>query len=178
MPENDIMKIEHGEQSAQPAVSIRAIVAEQNLGEHVEKSYKKIISYLDELGTKPNGAPFIAYYDIDTENLRGNGFWNMEIGFPVSGILPGKGEIKSSVILGGESISCLYKGAYKGLGKAYTKLTEWLNRNHCHSMNISYEYFYNSPAVVPEEELLTKIVFLVKSADDSNTGGGMSVGNK
>jgi effector-binding domain-containing protein len=157
-----IMEIEPGQQLSQPVLSIKAKVPEKALPEFVTKSYEKIISYLDELGEKPNGIPFIAYYNIDTENLRGDGTWNMEVGFPVSKVWPAKGEIKPAEILKGKTISCIYKGAYTGLGEAYSKLTEWINKNNHHSLNISYEYFYNSPADVPEEELLTRIVLLIK----------------
>jgi len=162
MSEENILQIESGEQLSQPVLSIKAKVLEKDLPKHVEKSYEKIISYLKDQGEKPNGAPFIAYYNIEAENLRGNGIWDMEVGFVVSKILPGKGEIKATVILEGNTVSCFYKGAYPGLGKAYSRLTEWINKNNYHSLNISYEYFYNSPADVPEEELLTRIVLLIK----------------
>lgn len=154
--------IESGKQLPQPTLSIRTKVLEKDLPAHVGKCYGKIISYLSELGEKPNGAPFIAYYNIDTNNLRGTGTWDMEVGFPVSKALPGKGEIKPSMILEGKTISCIYKGAYTGLGKAYSELTEWINKHDCRSMNISYEYYLNSPADVPEEELLTKVVMMIK----------------
>ena len=162
MSKNDNIKIEYGEQKSQTALSIKAIVLEKDLPSHVEKSYEKIMSYLNEHGEKPNGAPFIAYYNIDTENLRGNGTWDMEVGFPVSKVLAGKGEIKPALILKGKTISCIYKGPYKGLGKVYSKLTEWIKENKYQSMKISYEYFYNSPADTPGEELLTKIMLLIK----------------
>jgi effector-binding domain-containing protein len=162
MTKKEIMTIELGEQLSQHAISIKAKVHEKDLPGHVEKSYKKIISYLNEQDVKPNGASFIAYYNIDTENLRGNGIWDMEVGFPVSEVLPEKGEIKPSAILKGKAITCTYKGAYTGLGTAYSKLTEWININKYDSLKISYEYFYNSPAEVSEEELLTKIVLLIK----------------
>lgn len=161
------MKIEPGEQLSQPALSIRAKVPEKDLPDHVGKCYEKIISYLNEIGEKPAGAPFIAYYNIDTENLRGDGIWDMEVGFPVSGELPEKGDVKPAVIMKGKTISCIYKGAYTGLGMAYSELSEWIKANHYHSLKVSYEYFYNSPAEVPEEELLTKIVMLIKKQDDN-----------
>ena len=155
------MQIEIGEQLTQPVLSIKAKVLEKDLPNHVKKSYKKIISYLNKQGERPNGLPFIAYYNYDTENLRGVGTWDMEVGLTVSKVLPEKDDIKPTVIVKGKTISCFYKGAYTGLGIAYSKLTECLNKNKYHSMKISYEYFYNSPAEVPEEELLTKIVLLI-----------------
>jgi effector-binding domain-containing protein len=162
MSETDILKIEPGEQLSQPALSIKANVLEKDLPDHVEKCFQKIFSCLDEQGEKPVGPPFIAYYNIDTGNLRGNGIWDMEVGVPVSGVLPGKGEVKPAVILQGKTVSCLYKGPYPGLGKAYSELTGWIKTNNCEPLNISYEYFFNSPDEVPGEELLTRIVFLIK----------------
>ena len=156
------MKIELGDQISQPVLSIRAKVSEKDLPDHVEKSYERIITYLNEQGEEPAGEPFIAYYNIDNENLRGNGIWDMEVGFPVSKVLPEKGEIKPTVILNGKSISCIYKGAYSGLGKAYSILTEWIRLNDYQSLKISYEYFLNSPLDIPEEELLTRIVMLIE----------------
>ncbi len=162
MSKSNIMEIEFGEQKSQPVLSIRAKVSEKDLHDHVLKCFGKISSYLSEQGVTPNGAPFIAYYNIDMYNLRGNGEWDMEVGFPITEILPRNSEIKQSMTVKGKTISYLYNGAYSGLGKAYSKLSEWLDKSKYHSMKISYEYFYNSPNDVPEEELLTRVVLLIK----------------
>jgi hypothetical protein len=53
---------------------------EKDLPNHIDKSYEKITSYLNEQGEKPNRALFIAYYNIDTETSRGNGPWDIELG--------------------------------------------------------------------------------------------------
>ncbi len=163
MDDIEIMKVELGEQEAQPALTIRAVVEEKDLPEHVVECFRKIKSYMSENGVHLNGHPFLAYYNIDTDNLRGSGTWDMEVGFPVSKVLPDSGGIKQTATLEGRIISCVYKGAYRGLGNAYTKLIQWLHENPKYqSLNTTYEYFYNSPEYVPEDELLTRVVLLIK----------------
>jgi effector-binding domain-containing protein len=162
MAEIEIMKAELEEQEAHPALTLRAKVLEKDLPEHVVKCFGIIKAYMSKHGAKLNGYPYIAYYNINLDNLRGGGTWDMEIGFPVSIILSGINEIKMSETQAAKTISCFYKGPYQGLGKAYSLLTEFIGENNLHFLNISYEYFYNSPENVPEDELLTKLVFLIK----------------
>jgi len=44
----------------------------------------------------------------------------------------------------------------------YNAMTEWMNANGHTPTGVVYEFYLNSPMEVPESELLTKIVFLVK----------------
>jgi effector-binding domain-containing protein len=162
MSEKEIMKIEVGEQKSQPALSIRAKILEKDLPDFVVKSFGEIKLYIKEYNVQLNGFPFLAYYNIDIKNLRGDGTWDMEVGFPVSKILQGNDAVKNTTTLNGKTISILYKGAYSGLGKAYSKLTEYIEKNEYQTLKISYEYFYNDPNDVPEEELLTRVVMLIK----------------
>lgn len=156
------MNVESGEQVSQPVLSIRAKVSEQDLPGHVAASFGKIAAYLDEMGIKPGGPPYLAYYHLDPENPGGNGTWEIEAGFPVPVILPGRGEIIQTYTAAGRSVSCLYKGPYTGLGKAYRKLSEWVQQKGEHTRGISYEYLLNSPSDVPEEELLTRVVWILE----------------
>jgi effector-binding domain-containing protein len=44
----------------------------------------------------------------------------------------------------------------------YAAMSKWISENGYVATGTSYEYYYNSPADVPESELLTKVVFPVK----------------
>lgn len=149
-------------QTSKPVLSIRAKVPEAELPAHVVKCYELIAAYILEFGEQPSGEPFIAYYNIDTENLRGNGIWDMEVGLIVDKVLPSKGEIIVSELINSKAVTCIYKGAYRGMGRAYSLLTEWIKNNEYQFANISYEYYLNSPADVSEDELLTKLVMLIR----------------
>lgn len=149
-------KFELTEQPTQPVLSIRTRTAVGNLPQEIGKAYQAIIQYLNEIGEKPSDVPFAVYYNMDMDDL------DVEMGFPVSGPLAGKGEIKSSEIPAGKQISCLYKGPYSQMEPVYNAMMQWINENGYTPTGVSYEFYYNSPAEVPESELLTKIVFPLK----------------
>lgn len=70
MSEKEIMKLEVGEQISQLALSIRANILEKDLPDFVVKSFGEINSYMKENNVQLNGFPFLAYYNIDANNLR------------------------------------------------------------------------------------------------------------
>ncbi|MGB3907484.1 MAG: GyrI-like domain-containing protein [Methanomethylovorans sp.] len=137
---------------AQPVLSIRMRVSVQELPFVIGESYTKIMHYMDKIGQQVAGAPFVAYYNIDMEDL------DIEIGFPVAGPLEGTGEIQSSEIPAGTYVSMVYKGAYSGMEKPYAYMAEWIKKSGYKSKGVTYEYYYNSPQEVPESELITRIV--------------------
>lgn len=146
-------KIEVEERPAQPVLSVRTRTAVSNLPQELGKAFRAIIAYLDELGEKPAGAAFAGYYNTDMNDL------DVEIGFPVAKALPGRGVIKAGEIPGGKQVSCLHKGPYNQVEPAYAALMRFVDENGYTATGVSYEFYYNSPAEVPESELLTKIVF-------------------
>ena len=124
----------------------------------IGESYMKIMSYMDELGEQMADAPFTAYYNLDMQNL------DIEVGFPVSRPLPGKGEIKAGEIPQGSFATCIYKGAYSGMEQPYNEMFKWIAGKGYEQTGVYYEYYYNSPQEVPENELLTKIAMPVTSS--------------
>lgn len=149
-------KFEIVETSAQPALSVRAVTSVDKLPQELGKAYNAIIAYLAELGEQPVDAAFAAYYNMDMEKLE------VEMGFPVGRELAGKGEIIASHIPGGKKAVCLYKGPYKEMVPTYEAMSQWMNENSLQPTGVVYEFYFNSPMDVPESELLTKIVFLLK----------------
>ena len=100
--------------------------------------------------------PFSAYYNEDMANL------DVEIGITAEKPVSGNGVIKQGKILAGKGVSCIYKGPYSQVGPVYQSMMTWINQKGLISNGICYEFYYNSPLEVPEKELLTKIVFLLK----------------
>ena len=149
-------KIELTEQSAQPVLSIRTRSAVENLPQVIGQAYQTIIQYLSELGEKPQDIPFVAYYNMDMQDL------DLEIGFPVAKPLAGKGEIKPNEIPAGKQAACLYQGPYNQIEPVYNAMAKWINENGHTPTGVAYEFYYNSPMEVPESELLTKVVFPLK----------------
>ncbi len=149
-------KFELIETTSQPVLSIRKTTSVGNLPQELGAAYQSIMAYLEELGKQPADAPFTCYYNMDMENL------DVEMGFPVSEVIPGKGHINASQIPPGKKATALYSGPYQEMGPTYEALTQWVIDNGHEPTGVVYELYYNSPMEVPENELLTKIVFLLK----------------
>jgi effector-binding domain-containing protein len=145
------------ERSAQPVLSIRAHTAVQNLPQVLGQSYGAIAQYLGQMGQQPAGAPFVAYYNMDMQNL------DIEIGFPVASQLPGKGEIAGNEIPGGKALTCLHVGPYDKSPAAYEAMQQWLQTNACEATGVAYEFYLNDPMVTAPEALQTQIMFPLKA---------------
>ena len=150
------LNIELYEQAAQPVLAIRARTTLDGLPLLIGGSYREIAEYLAELGEQPAHAPYTAYYNLDMQDL------DVEMGFPVAKPLPGKGAIMAGEIPAGRYVSCMYKGPYAQMEPVYNEMNKWMQKNNLEPVGIAYEYYYNGPQDVPENELLTRISMPVK----------------
>ena len=62
-------KCEIIEREAQHTLSVRTTSAVQNLPEVLGKNYEAIMQYLGQLNKQMSGPPFVAYYNMDMQNL-------------------------------------------------------------------------------------------------------------
>ncbi len=150
------MEIKIVEQKAQPVLSIRTRTSIEKLPETIGGSYHKIAAYLEELGEKPADVPYTAYYNMDMKDL------DVEMGFPVAKAFPDKDDIKAGETLAGKAALYMYKGPYSGMESVYNEIFKWFGEKGHQPQGVFYEYYYNAPDEVPEEELLTRIVIPLK----------------
>lgn len=143
-------------QDAQPTLSIRARTPIDGLPKLLGESYSKIVGYLAELDEEPAGAPFAAYFNMDMQDL------DVEIGFPVSRLLTGKGDIQASEVPGGKLGVAMHTGRYGDIAPAYDVLTQFVKEQGHEPTGVSYEFYLNDPEETPQEQLLTQIVFPLK----------------
>lgn len=150
-------KCEIKKQPAQAVMSIRTKTAVQNLPMVLGKAFGDVAMAIGEQGQQPRGPPFVAYYNMDMENL------DIEIGFPVAKKLSGKGEVKPGEIPAGKVATCVYTGPYgDGMKEAYEALTKLVEEKGEVPTGIVYEIYFNSPMDTPPEKLQTQIVFPLK----------------
>lgn len=148
--------IEMIETQEQPTLVLKAVTPVSELPKILGKAFMDIVTHIMELGEQPVGPAFVGYFNMDMERLE------LEIGFPVSKALPGKGDILAGHIPAGKQVSCMYKGPYMQMPPAYEEIQKWIKDNGYKPLGPVYEHYYNSPEEVSESELLTKIVFLVE----------------
>lgn len=144
------------DRSAQPTLCIRTRTTIQDLPQVVGRAYGAIMGYAGQLGVHPSGAPYVAYYNMDMQDL------DMEIGFPFEETLPGKGEILSGMLPAGRAAACLHVGPYPQLGAAYEALGKWVEAQAYAVTGVAYEFYLNDPQTTPPTELQTQIVFPLK----------------
>jgi effector-binding domain-containing protein len=148
----DIVLLQLGEQ---PTLSIRTRTQVEKLPVLIGESYGRIASYMQGLGESFSDVPFVAYHNMDMQDL------DVEMGFPVAKPLPDNEDIHFSVIPARKVVFCMYRGAYSGMAPAYEEMAKWIEDNGFTALGTSYEYYYNGPEC-PESELLTKIVMPLK----------------
>ena len=148
--------IEMVETQEQPTLVLKAVTPVGEMPKILGKAFMDVVTHIMELGEQPVGPAFVGYFNMDMERLE------LEIGFPVSKPLPGKGDILAGHIPAGKQVTCMYKGPYMEMSPAYEEIQQWIKDNGYKPLGPVYEHYYNSPEEVPESELLTKIVFLVE----------------
>ena len=79
--------IEMVETQEQPTLVLKTVTPVSELPKILGKAFMDIVTHIMELGEQPVGPAFVGYFNMDMERLE------LEIGFPVSKALPGKGDI-------------------------------------------------------------------------------------
>lgn len=150
-----VSSIEIIQQVTQPTLVVRTFTKLDHLPMLIGESYGKIVSYLNELDEKMTAVPFVAYHNLDMNNL------DVEIGFPVAKSFPDKNDIKSSFIPESKAVFCMYRGSYHDTKPTYDELAKYIESSSYQSTGTVYEHYYNG-SDFPESELLTKIIMPIK----------------
>jgi effector-binding domain-containing protein len=134
-------------QPAQPVISVRLRTSVEHLPEQLGLWFGSLARHITALGEEPAGAPFVAYFNMDMQDL------DIEIGFPVAKELPGEDQIQPGHIPAGPVVSCLNIGPYDKMDAAYQAMAQRIE-----ATGTVYEFYFNAPDEVPAEELQTRIV--------------------
>ena len=118
--------------------------------------FQELAQYLVAQGQPPSQAPYVAYFNLDMENL------DLEIGFPLTKKVEGQGDLLAGEIPAGTKATAIHRGPYDQLAPVYDSLNTYIADQGYIPTGVVYEYYLNSPAEVAMEDLLTQIVFLLK----------------
>lgn len=150
-----VSDIEILQKAEQPTLAIRTRTNVENLPALIGGSYGKMAAYLKEIGEFLSDVPYVAYHNMDMQDL------DVEIGFPVSKPLPGKGDIQPGFIPAGKVVFCMYRGAYREMEGVYGEMVKWIEDNAYKPAGTVYEHYFNGPEY-PESEMLTMIVMALE----------------
>ena len=150
------MDIEVKELKAQPALCLHVRTSIDKLPQTIGDGYHKIGALMEELGEQPADVPYSAYSNMDMNDLA------VELGFPTAKALEGKGDVVPGQTPEGKALVTMYKGPYSGMEAVYNEIFAWMGERKLEPRGTFYEFYYNSPGEVPDDELLTRIVIPVK----------------
>lgn len=140
----------------QPTLFIRTRTPVQALPQLIGGSYGQLAAYLQHLGATLADVPYVAYHNMDMQDL------DVEMGFPMARPWPGAGEIVSGSIPAGKAAFCIYRGPYNQMEPVYAEMAAWIAGHGFEPSWASYEQYYNDTPAFPEDDLLTMIVMPVK----------------
>lgn len=140
----------------QPTLVIRARTSLQMMPQVLGQAWGAIMQHAGRIGAQPSGPPFVAYHNMDMQDL------DLEIGFPFMQQLSGEGEVQAGEIPGGKAAECLHVGPYDQVGAAYEALQQWMGANGYTPSGVAYEFYLNDPQITPAAELQTQVVFPLK----------------
>ena len=139
-----------------PVLATRVRTPVAGMGQKLGESYVAIGRYLEELEEEIAGTPYAAFHNMDMQDL------DVEIGFPVSHELPGRGSIQAGYIPGGKAASAIHIGPYLKMEPTYEALAEWMAENGLEPTGVAYEFYIDDPADIPQKEIRTQIYFPLK----------------
>ncbi|MBN2897899.1 MAG: GyrI-like domain-containing protein [Clostridia bacterium] len=126
----------------------------QDLPMVLGRCYGEIMTYMHEKHISAHGAPYVAYYNMDMDNL------DIDVGVPVDTLVESnQSNIKCGTIPSGNYVSTLHVGPYNKIESAYKALITYIEESGVRSTGAAYEYYLNDPQETPESELQTQVLF-------------------
>jgi effector-binding domain-containing protein len=151
-------QIEVSDRPAKITLGIRKSSAAQDLPQVIPQICIAIMQYMGQNDPQDIEDAFVAYYNMDMQNL------DVEIGFTTTKEVPGQGNIQRGSIPGGKAASVLHVGPYNGLGAAHDALHRWMAEKGFESATGYYELYLNDPQNTLPEALKTEVFTLLKTS--------------
>lgn len=128
----------------------------------ITASLKKIKTYLDKEGIKPDGLPMTIFTASDD-----NGF-DYEIGLPIAAAPknPPHGEFTIGQTPEGTALKFVYRGSYGDLDSTYETITDYLDEKRLDAKEMIEEYV-TDPLTAGAGKLVVNVYVLIKPPDAS-----------
>lgn len=135
------------------AMAVKTSCPVTELPKVIGESYAKIMAMMNQFGSIPAGAPYVAYLNQDMNDLQ------LEIAIPTAVYIADTEEVVMTEIPEGKYVSAVYTGPYRGLEEAYKAMAAYMNEKGLEAKGAVYESYLNDPENTPEERLMTEILF-------------------
>lgn len=118
----------------------------EDLQSWIPKALEKVAMHLGRLGMGPFGMPYVRYHPV------GDGKFEVEAGFPASGIIPPGDDVRPSSLPGGLVAVLIYLGPYETMEPAYEALFQWLAAEGKTPNGDMWEVYFTDPDQEPNPE--------------------------
>jgi effector-binding domain-containing protein len=141
----------------QPVLMITVKVKCDDLRRVVGEKRVQIEKYLGEYNEYLTDVPFVMFHNSDYANLE------ISICFPTRKPLPGKGEIRFSIIPSGRTVLCMLIGDENERAKLYKEIVDWIENNGYKFGGRAYEFLYMRDfQCASKDKILVKFMAVIK----------------
>lgn len=141
------------DRSEQPTLVVRTRAAVERLPQVLGPAWGSIMAYATKVGAEPSGPPFVAYHNMEMQDL------DLEIGLPFDRPLDGEGDVLPAELPAGAAVETMHVGPYDQVGAAYEALEAWMSAHGRVAAGPPQEHYLNDPQDTPPAELRTRIVW-------------------
>jgi effector-binding domain-containing protein len=113
----------------------------EQIASFVGPAFGEVIDVLGQQGLQPTGAPFGRY------RVTGEDEFDVEFGFPCSGVVEPSGRVEPSELPGGPTARTLHVGSYGDVGAAYSAVVTRLTDEGCEITGTPWECYLDGPEV-------------------------------
>lgn len=135
----------------QPTAIVCGRLTTSELPAFLGGAFGEVIGVLSQQGLAPAGMPFSRYRPVD-------GGFDVEAGFPCSGVVRAQGRVEPSTLPGGPAATTHHVGSYETVGDAYAAVQGWLAEHGRQVVGAPWEHYLDGPEV-PPERTRTDVVF-------------------
>ncbi|MGB9979936.1 tRNA (N6-threonylcarbamoyladenosine(37)-N6)-methyltransferase TrmO [Methanobacterium sp.] len=127
--------------------------------EEMSELISELTRWVIEKGLQITQPPFVAYYtspmEVSPEKME------YEVGIPFKGSTDGDVKVKIKIMPKHKTISTIFKGPYSEIGPIYAEMMQHTMKRKYEIIGAPREVYLNNPCDVPENELLTEVIFPV-----------------
>lgn len=141
--------------TAQAAIAIREKVKMKEIPQAMGRMFAELGPLLQG-EVQCIGPPFAFYHSWTDDEME------VEVGFPVAGKGITKGRVEPFELPAVKAVVGMHIGPYDKLVDTYSKMSEWMKANHHQPADYMWEEYLNSPDEVPQEKLMTRLIWPIK----------------
>jgi effector-binding domain-containing protein len=129
----------------------------------ISGSFKKIKTYLDKEGIKPDGLPMTIFTATDDTGFE------YQAAVPIAAVPknPPHGDIAIGHSPEGKALKFVHRGAYDDLDNMYEAITNYLDDRRLEAKDLFIEEYETDPAVADAKKLVVNVYVLIKGNPSS-----------